>query len=92
MLPPRPAEAGQRASGDIVPARDRDLPDRMGHIGHRDLHETLGQRFGRDRLPGLSGNLGGQRGKALRDHGMVDRLVASGPEDLRKLRRHQLAQ
>ena len=92
MLPARPAEAGQGMAGHIVPARDRDLADRVGHIGDCDLDEAFGQGFARDRLACFSFDAAGQRGELFAHHRAVDRLIASGAEYVRELIGHQLAQ
>ena len=92
MLPARPAETGQGMAGHIVPARDRDLADRVGHIGHCDLDEPFRQGFDRNSLTRFSFDAAGQRGEFFAHHRSVDWLIASGAEYVRELIGHQLAQ
>ena len=92
MLSARTAEAGQGMAGHIVPARDRDLADCVGHVGDRDLHEAFGQGFGRHRLARFGCYTVGQRGKPLAHHRAINCLIAIWAEHARKLIGHQLAQ
>ncbi len=84
MLPARAAETLQHIAGDIMPPRDRDLLDRIGHIvDHAD--EALGNLA--RRLPHQSRDLSAPRQRGFR----VDRLIPVRPEHRRKMLRPDLA-
>ena len=59
MLPARAAETLQHIAGDIMPPRDRDLLDRIGHIVDGDADEALGNLA--RRLPHQSRDLSAPR-------------------------------
>ena len=70
MLPTRAAETRERVARDIVPARDRDLADRIGHVRHRHRDEAFG------------GDISVQRqfGEARGHRRRIERLIALRPE------------
>ena len=51
------AEGRESVLGDVVAALHGNLLDGVGHVGHRDVEEALGQRLGAARLPGGLRNL-----------------------------------
>ena len=86
MLPARAPETGERVARDIMPARDRDLADRIGHVGDRHGDETFGGGMRIER----------QFGEARRDRNGVERLIAvraeqSGEEVGAQLPQHDVA-
>ena len=87
------AEAVHGVLGDVIAALDADLLDRVGHVLDRDAQEALGQILGAHlRVAGLLGDAGGHI-LELRPGGVdVQRLVALGAEDRRKLVGLDLAQ
>ena len=87
MLAAGAAEADEGVAGDVVAPLDRDLLDGVGHVLDRDGEKAVGHSGGVASVP----DLGGDRLEAPADHLDVDGLVLAGPEDLRKLRRQQLA-
>jgi hypothetical protein len=58
MLAAGAAEALQGVAGDVVALLDRDLLDRIGHVGDGDAEEALGHRARVLRRAGGDGNLG----------------------------------
>ena len=46
MLAAGAAEAVERIAGDVIAALHGDLLDRLGHVGDRDLEETVGDFLG----------------------------------------------
>ena len=85
MLPARAAETLQHIAGDIMPPRDRDLLDRIGHIVDGDADEALGNLA--RCLPHQSRDLSAPRQRGFR----VDRLIPVRPEHRRKMLRPDLA-
>ena len=81
MLAAGTAKAGERVSGDVMAARDRNLADRGSHVVDGDLEESM-----RDILEALASDAVGNRLKARRRCFSVQRLVAAGSEHRRKLR------
>ena len=80
VLASRPAEAGERIGRHIMPARDRDLADRGGHVVDRDGEEAFRDFLERARF-------GQQRGDRLQPRARrlwVERLVARRAEHGRK--------
>ena len=54
MLAAGAAEGVQRIAGDVVAALDRDLLDRLGHVGDRDLDEAVRDLLGRAAVADLA--------------------------------------
>jgi hypothetical protein len=92
MLPAGTAEAAERVFRDVVAALDRDLLDGVGHVLDGDPEEALGRRRRIGGTAGGGGDLGGESGEAVLDHGAVERLVAARPEQRREEVRLQLAE
>ena len=92
MLPACPAKAGQGIAGDIMPAFDRDFLDRIGHVRHRNCHETFGNFLRGHLFSGRGGNVHDKRFKFITHHVGVERLVAVGSKYVREMRRDNLAQ
>ena len=73
MLSTSPAKTGERIARHIMPARDRDFLDRIGHIGDRNRDEAFGGLFGRDCLSSRCFDFGNERGEFLRNHRIIKR-------------------
>src|SRR5450631_2079084 len=54
VLATRAAEGGQDVGRDVVATLDRDLLDRVGHVGHRDLQKSRGDLLRRGRAAALA--------------------------------------
>ncbi len=85
------AEAIERVARDVIAARDRNLLDRLGHLGDRDGEESVGDRL---RLPPVA-DLARQGLEALAHDLLIERLVAARAEHLGEeigdqLARHQI--
>ena len=65
VLPARSAETGQRIGRHIVPARDADLADGIGHGIDRDFEEALRDLFQRFGLLQRGGDLFQPRPRSL---------------------------
>ena len=87
VLAARPAEAGERIARHIVPARDRDFADRVGHIVVGDGEETACDLGGRAALPGRGLNRIGDPLDLCQRCALVERLVAPRPKQRREMRR-----
>jgi len=83
MLSASAAKTGHRVQRHIMPARDRDLADRGGHIVDRDGDEPLGDLLDAAAVANRVGNLPQPCARCLD----VDRLVAVLAEHARELRR-----
>ena len=93
MLAARTAKDGQRVFGDVMPARDRNLLDRIGHVLDRDVDKTFDHGFGRGRRhAGRACDLVGERGKACAHDRDIERCIAIGAEHLWKMRGLQFAE
>jgi hypothetical protein len=92
VLAAGPAEGGQGVLGDVVAALHRDPLDRVGHVGDRDVDESLGQGLGAHRPSAGLRDGGGQFGKALAHDIGVERLIGARPEHPREVRRLDSAQ
>ena len=88
VLAARGAKAVQRVAGHVVAALDRDLLDGVGHVLDRDADCAVGDLLRRAPVADLGRQLLEGRAHGVR----VERLVAVGPEDRRKVRRVELAQ
>src|SRR5580765_5189847 len=82
MLSARPAETGERVTGHVMAARDRNLADRRRHIVDSDVEEAAGdllEAFVCDRLRDLL--------QPLCRSIAIELLNGVGPEDCRELSR-----
>ncbi len=75
------AEGHEGVARDVVAALYRDLLDRIGHVGHGDVDEALGQRLGAHRPAGRPLDLGRKSCEPLADDLGVERLVGIRTED-----------
>ena len=83
--PPAPPKVVSTYSGDVVALLDGDPLDRVGHVGHRDPQEALGDLLGRAVVAGLPRMLGGQVGEPAPHDVGVERLVAARAEHVREV-------
>ena len=81
VLRARAPEAVEHVGRDVVPALDRDLLDRVGHVVDGDLDEPVGDLGRRALVADLLGECRERDGDALG----VERLVAAAPENLREV-------
>jgi hypothetical protein len=72
MLAAGAAKGVQRIAGDIIAALDRDLLDRLGHVGDGDLDEAVGDLLGRAAIADLAS----ERCELLAHGRDIERLVA----------------
>ena len=77
VLAARAAEAVEGVAGDVIPARDRDGLDRLGHLGDRNRQKSIGDRL----LTPPVADLARQRRETLAHDSAVERLVAARTED-----------
>ena len=87
MLPARPAETRQRIKRHIMPARDRDLADGVGHIVVGDGQEPARDVGRRTALPGRGLDRLGDFLHPRQRRAVIERLVPSRPEHRREMRR-----
>ena len=80
MLSACAAEAGQRVLGYVMAALHRDALDGVGHVGHGDANEPLGDFLRRLLLTCRGLDLGGQRSEILTNYFDIDRLISLRPE------------
>ena len=84
-------EAAQHIFGDVVPALNRDVFDRVGHVFHRDPEETLGDFLGGAHMSCRGSQLLCHEFEFLA-HGIgVERQIGARPENFGEKRRIYLA-
>jgi hypothetical protein len=80
MLTTSAAEADQRVLGDVIAALDRYGFDRVGHVLHGDLQESVGYLFGLFAIANLIGHCC----KAFAYGIGIKRLILIGAENRRE--------
>ena len=86
------AKAGKRIARDVMPARDRDFLDRIGHIGDRNRDEALCGFLRRDCPTRHSLNLGNELSELLCYHPIIKRQITAFAKQPRKMRGLNFAQ